>query len=172
MKRTRTAVLVSYGGASDSENEQETSPPNERTKKSSSAAVPAPPPPKKRKLPALPAHLVPTVPLDDPSKHQGRVRSTPHVDGQWAAYVYVPVALRGALRRVVSRALVIARGEVTGASVHTIGSGEVGSGVDADAGVEDLREFHVSLTRPFFLQASQREEMKRAVRDAAKAHPP
>ena len=33
-------------------------------------------------------------------------------------------------------------------------------------------ELHVSLTRPFFLRAYQREEMKRAVRDIAKAHPP
>jgi hypothetical protein len=52
--------------------------------------------------------------------------------------------------------------------VHALGSGGRG-----DAGeVADVRELHVSLTRPFFLRASQREEMKRAVRDAAKAHPP
>jgi hypothetical protein len=169
MKRTRTAVLVSYGVSSDSENEHE---PNQRPNPSesfspamaSASATPAPPSKKRKKLPALPTYLAPAVPLDDPSKHQGRTRSTPHVDGQWAAYVYVPLALRGALRRVVARALDIARGEVTAGSVRVLGG--------ADASTEDLRELHVSLTRPFFLRASQREEMKRAVRDAAKAHPP
>ena len=180
MKRTRTAVLVSYGASSDSDNEHE---PYERPNPSESSlpvvvsavpAAPTPPAPpsKKRKLPALPTYLAPTVPLDDPSKHQGRKRSTPHVDGQWAAYVYVPLALRGALRRVVAHALDIARGEVTGGSVRVLGGGEAASGTGTDASTEYLRELHVSLTRPFFLRASQREEMKRAVRDAAKAHPP
>jgi hypothetical protein len=57
----------------------------------------------------------------------------------------------------------------TGASVHVVGGEEGASG----AGPGDLlRELHVSLTRPFFLRAGQREEMKRAVRDAARAHPP
>jgi len=168
MKRTRTTTLVSYGESSDSENERH--PPNERPKPPSPAA---PPPPKKRKLPALPACLTPAVPLDDPSKHQGRTRTTPHVDGQWAAYVYVPLALRGALRRVVARAMDIASGEMatsTSANLHVLGAedfGEHGAGT-----VADVRELHVSLTRPFFLCASQREDMKRAVRDVAKAHSP
>ncbi|KAF8471004.1 U6 snRNA phosphodiesterase Usb1, partial [Russula ochroleuca] len=128
----------------------------------------------KRKLPALAAHLAPTVPPDDPSKHQGRTRTTPHVDGQWAAYVYVPIALRGsstaALRRVVERAVGIAKtaGETGIVPVHTLGSSGSGSG---DV-VEVCDELHVSLTRPFFLRAYQREEMKRAVRDVAKAHSP
>ena len=164
MKRTRAALLVSYDESSSSENDKEHEP--ER---------PTPPPSKKtkkRKLPALPAHLAPAAPPDDPSKHQGRTRTTPHVDGQWAAYVYVPLALRAALRRVVARAVDIARGEadvdVAGTSVHVLGNGGGG-----DAGeVADVHKLHVSLTWPFFLRESQREEMKRAVRDAAKAHPP
>ena len=170
MKRTRTTVLVSYGESSDSENEQKPGhPPNEKPKPPSPVA---PPPPKKRKLPALPAYLAPAVPLDDPSKHQGRTRTTPHVDGQWAAYVYVPLALRGALRRVVARAMDIASEEMatstsTSATLHVFGA----EGPDPGAGA-DVCELHVSLTRPFFLRASQREEMKRAVRDAAKAQSP
>ena len=194
MKRT----LVSYGGdSSASENESETSSrPNKRPNPSSSSS-PQPPPPgtkqqqkqqqqqqqrRKRKLPALPAHLAPSVPPDDPSKHQGRTRTTPHVDGQWAAYVYVPVKLRGGggsatapLKRVVERAVGIAKmteGETGIVPVHTrtVGScSESGSGDDKAAVYDEL---HVSLTRPFFLRAYQREEMKRAVRDIAKAHPP
>lgn len=172
MKRTRTTILVSYGESSDSENEQNTGhPPDERPNLPPPVA---PPPPKKRKLPALPAYLAPAVPLDDPLKHQGRTRTTPHVDGQWAAYVYVPLALRGALRRVVARAADIANEEMaastTGANLHVLGAeGSSGAGTGTLA---DVRELHVSLTRPVFLRASQREDMKRAVRDAAKAHSP
>jgi len=123
---------------------------------------------KKRKLPALAPHLSLAVPTDDPSKHQGRTRTTPHVDGQWAAHVYVPLALRGTLRRVVERAVELAKGEVTG--LRVLGGG-MGLDPDKDA-VAEVRELHISLTRPFFLRGHQREEMKRAVRDAARAQPP
>ncbi len=153
MKRNCPATLVSYSGSSSSENEEEIPPP--------------PPPVKKRRLPALASHLVPPVPLDDPSKHQGRTRATPHVEGQWAAHVYVSLVLRGALRGIVERAVSIAKQVVAG--VHLLG------GTDSDPvpdSVAAVRELHVSLTRPFFLRAHQKEEMKRAVRDAAKAHPP
>jgi U6 snRNA phosphodiesterase len=151
MKRTCSAILVSY----ESEEEQ--------TERPADVSSPPPPPSKKRKLPPLAAHLTPAVPLDDPSKHQGRTRATAHVDGQWAAHVYVPIALRGALRDIVSRAVAIAKGEV--ASVRVVGAEDSES-------VAGLRELHISLTRPFFLRAHQREAMKRVVRDAAKAHPP
>jgi len=172
MKRTLSTILVSYSESSTSENEGETALPKKRTKPSSS---PQPPPvapidtkQRKRKLPALAAHLAHTVPPDDPSKHQGRTRTTPHVDGQWAAYVYVPIALRGTLRRIIERAMGIAeKGDSgTGVVVHTVG------GTDSVRDSDVTRELHISLTRPFFLRAYQKEEMKRAVRDAAKAHPP
>ncbi len=179
MKRTRSTKLVPYGESSTSEDEgeengSESTLPKKRPKSSSTS--PQPPPAaeaaatdtkhRKRQLPALAAHLASSVPLDDPSKHQGRTRTTPHVDGQWAAYVYVPIAVRGTLRRIVERAVDIARkGEGdsgTSIDVHMLGSSD-----------ENVAcELHVSLTRPFSLRAYQREEMKRAVRDAAKAHPP
>lgn len=174
MKRAHSTILVSYGESSTSESECEEhkSEPTPSKKRPKSSASPPPPPPtdkkqrKKRQLPALAAHLAPSVPLDDPSKHQGRTRTTPHVDGQWAAYVYVPVAVRGTLRRIVERAMGIARkgdgGSGTSIDVHPLGS--------SDSNV--ACELHVSLTRPFFLRAHQREEVKRAVRDAAKAHTP
>jgi hypothetical protein len=95
----------------------------------------------------------------------------PHVDGQWAAYVYVPLALRGTLRHVVARAVDVARGEARGVRTLGLGGADLDPDLAADS-VADVRELHVSLTRPFFLRAHQREEMKRAVRDVAKAHPP
>ncbi|KAH8994116.1 hypothetical protein EDB86DRAFT_3064733 [Lactarius hatsudake] len=152
MKRNRRAILVPYSGSS-SENEEEIPPP--------------PPPVKKRRLPALASYLVPAIPLDDPSKHQGRTRAIPHVEGQWAAHVYVSLVLRGALRGIVERAVSIAQQEVAG--VRLLGGADSDPNPDSVAAV---RELHVSLTRPFFLRAHQKEEMKRAVRDAAKAHPP
>ncbi|KAI0299597.1 hypothetical protein BC826DRAFT_906356 [Russula brevipes] len=176
MKRTRSATLVSYGESS-SENEPETRAPSKEIPVPTPTPTPASPPPpikKKRKLPALASHLAPAVPPDDPSKHQGRTRTVPHVDGQWAAYIYIPLALRGALRHVVARAVDVARGEARG--VRTLGGADLDPNPDADLdaadSVADVRELHVSLTRPFFLRAHQREEMKRAVRDVAKAHPP
>jgi hypothetical protein len=80
----------------------------------------------------------------------------------------MPIALRGTLRRIVERAVGIAKKGDLGTSVvvHTVGDSD--SARDSDVACE----LHISLTRPFFLRAYQREEMKRAVRDAAKAHPP
>ena len=181
MKRT----LVSYGESSTSESEDEAAPLPKKRPKSSSSSSPPPPPKqqRKRKLPALAAHLAPSVPTDDPSKHQGRTRTTPHVEGQWAAYVYVPIALRGtALRSVVQRAVGIAeRGgdldpRASGGGVVPVHDtctlrGRLDDGRDAGDGAK-CGELHISLTRPFFLRGYQREEMKRAVRDVAKAHPP
>ena len=192
MKRT----LVSYGesSTSESESEDDAAPPPKKIPKSSSSSPPPPPPaPKqlrKRKLPALAAHLAPSVPTDDPSKHQGRTRTAPHVEGQWAAYVYVPIALRGtALRRVVQRAVGIAErgGDLDDLDSRASSGGVVpvpmpvhdtwtlrgrsDAGRDAGDGAT-CEELHISLTRPFFLRGYQREEMKRAVRDVAKAHPP
>ncbi len=39
-------------------------------------------------------------------------------------------------------------------------------------GSDVVCELYISLTRQFFLRVYQREEMRCAVRDAAKAHPP
>jgi hypothetical protein len=198
MKRT----LVSYGESSTSESEDEAPPPPKKRPKPSSSSPPSPPPnppppptcPKhpptgtkqqrKRKLPALAAHLAPSVPTDDPTKHQGRTRTTPHVEGQWAAYVYVPIALRGtALRRVVQRAVGIAErgGDLDSRASGAGGVVPVHDTCTLRGRLDDVRdagdgakcgELHISLTRPFFLRGYQREEMKRAVRDVAKAHPP
>ncbi|KAI0262432.1 hypothetical protein BC834DRAFT_828908 [Gloeopeniophorella convolvens] len=160
MKRTHSTALVPYdGSSSSSEAEAETG------RGEVASSLPSQPPAtKKRKLPALVAHLTPAVPVDDPSKHQGRARTTPHVEGQWASYVYVPIVLRGPLRGIVERAVAIARGEAP--SVRLLGT---------DQGRDDvasLRELHVSLTRPFFLRPHQKEEMKQAVRRVAKDHAP
>ncbi|KAI0062217.1 hypothetical protein BV25DRAFT_660240 [Artomyces pyxidatus] len=131
---------------------------------------------KKRKLPTLSSHLTVPVPIDDPTKHQGRVRSSPHVEGQWAAYVYVPVALhtyaQRPLRDLVCDALRYAQEVVPSVQSLEARSGKTEAGDINSSEVSGLQELHVSLTRPFFLRAHQREDMKRAVRAAARLHPP
>ncbi|TFY73509.1 hypothetical protein EWM64_g10503 [Hericium alpestre] len=153
----RSSALVSYSESSDSDSDH----------------APNVPEPKKRKLPALASSLTVPVPVDDPSKHQGRIRTTPHVEGQWAAYVYIPILLqeeenkklRGLVRRVIRRAKDVEPAlQVLGTSAPANGN-EV-----ADSAVP--MELHVSLTRPFYLRAHQREDVKRAMRAVAKTHLP
>ena len=83
----------------------------------------------------------------------------------WVAYVYVSLVLRGTLRGIFERAVFTTKREVT--SVRLLGSACSDKGTDSVATVHEL---HVSLTRPALSAVHQKEEMKRAVRDAAKAH--
>ena len=112
----------------------------------------------RRKLPPLSSKLIVATPADDPALHQGRVRSSPHVDGQWACHLYVPVVSETGERlgEVLSSAFQSAKAKVP--TLHPIG-------------LDDGRwELHVSLSRPTFLWTHQREEFKNAVRHAAASH--
>ncbi|OCH91131.1 hypothetical protein OBBRIDRAFT_729439 [Obba rivulosa] len=126
-----------------------------------------PPPQKKRKLPALPSSLAPQRPVDNPALHQGRVRTTPHVEGQFAAYVYVPLRLdRGTpLSRLLDDVFAFAKDQVP--SLHPIGVQEILASTGVTTGEHEL---HISLTRPVYLRAHQREGFKNAVRAVARAH--
>lgn len=106
------------------------------------------------------------TPVDNPALHQGRVRTVPHVEGQYATYIYVPLVLnhKDALYTLVEDALTLAKTHVL--SLHTIGRQE-------RAGVKAARwELHISLSRPLFLRAHQREEFKRAIAMAASSMAP
>ncbi|KAF8552765.1 hypothetical protein OG21DRAFT_1340032 [Imleria badia] len=115
---------------------------------------------KKRKLPALSASLTVPTPVDDPALHQGRARTVPHVEGQYSTYIYVPLVLHheDALYTLVEDALTLASTDVP--TLHTIGRQERG------------RELHISLSRPLFLRAHQREDFKRAVKQVASSIAP
>lgn len=115
-----------------------------------------------RKLPALSSSLTVPVPVDDPALHQGRVRAVPHVEGQYATYIYVPLVLHpnDALSKLISEALILAQTRVP--SLHAIGKKE-------DDGQWEL---HISLSRPLFLRAHQREEFKRAIKQVASSIAP
>ena len=122
--------------------------------------------PTHRKLPALSSSLTVPTPVDDPALHQGRIRTVPHVEGQYATHIYVPLVLHqnDALYTLVEDALTLAKARVP--SLHTIGRQERGK-------VNAVRwELHISLSRPLFLRAHQREEFKRAVGQSASSIAP
>ncbi|KAI0718424.1 hypothetical protein C8T65DRAFT_804065 [Cerioporus squamosus] len=158
-------ALVEYS----SSDEEAPVPPSESTRK---LPVDSPsPPPKKRKLPSLSTHLLPQVPVDDPALHQGRRRTTPHVEGQFAAYVFIPVAVpkKSKLFGLMSRIFSTAKESVP--ILHPIGFTEA----DVDAAREGPSisddghvELHISLTRPTYLRAHQRDEFRRAVQAATR----
>jgi RNase P protein component len=101
------------------------------------------------------------VPTDNPALHQGRVRTTPHVEGQFAAHVYVALTLsrRSQLYSTIRDILSDAKEVVP--ALHPIWP--------ADARRPEL---HVSLSRPIFLRAHQREEFKRTVKRIAQLQKP
>lgn len=116
-----------------------------------------------RKLPPVSSSIVPPAPADNPALHQGRIRTTPYVEGQFAAYVYVslPLAHHTLLHKLVQDILRDARKD-------TPTLRDIWPNVDAAA----LPELHVSLSRPIFLRAHQREDLKKAVKTIAKTHKP
>ncbi|KAJ7134338.1 hypothetical protein C8R44DRAFT_770236 [Mycena epipterygia] len=119
-------------------------------------------PVKKRKLPALSSALVGPAHIDNPSLHQGRIRTTPYVDGQYATHIYASVPLeRGSvLFKLLCR--VIASAKNIAPTLHDFWS----SRKDCEP------ELHISLSRPIYLRSHQREDMKRAVRRIAEKSPP
>ncbi|KIP03737.1 hypothetical protein PHLGIDRAFT_25955 [Phlebiopsis gigantea 11061_1 CR5-6] len=122
----------------------------------------AKPPVKKRKLPPLASNLVVSSPVDNPALHQGRTRSNPHVEGQWASYVYVPlkVARGSALDTLLGD--IFRRAQMLVPTIHSIWDNGDDNGKE--------RELHISLTRPVYLRAHQRDEFKTAVRTICRAY--
>lgn len=133
-----------------------------------------------RKLPSLPDSLRSNLPVDNPALHQGRIRTSPHVEGQYAAYVYVPLILErdSPLRKLLMKAFLFAKASVP--PLHPIGLPEELNSPESGTHAEnpdvalspDSVELHVSLTRPVYLRAHQREDLKRAVKAIALSHSP
>ena len=113
--------------------------------------------------------MLPQVPVDNPALHQGRKRTTPHVEGQWAAYVYVPLRIskRSSLFRTLLRMYSSAKETVS--SLHPIGFTETDLTISSPEHDAQFVELHISLSRPVYLRAHQRDEFKRAVQKVAKA---
>lgn len=88
------------------------------------------------------------------------------MEGQYATYIYVPLVLhhKDALYKLVEDALTLAKVHVP--SLHTIGEQEHHSVRAAQ------QELHISLSRPLFLRAHQREEFKRDIKQVASSIAP
>lgn len=114
-----------------------------------------------RKLPTLSASLTLPTPVDDPAQHQGRLRTVPHVEGQYATYIYVPLVLHpsDALYTLIEDALAVARTHLP--ALHAIGKQE------RDQDTAARWSLHISLSRPLYLRAHQRDEFKRAIKEMA-----
>lgn len=114
-----------------------------------------------RKLPTLSAPFRGPTRLDDPALHQGRVRTTPHVEGQFVAHIYVPLAIgqSSRLHDILDRAILHARASVP--PLHTFWD---------EPSHKTRRELHLSLSRPIYLRAHQREVLKTAVKSIATSH--
>jgi U6 snRNA phosphodiesterase len=110
-----------------------------------------------RKLPALSTTLTGTAHTDDPSLHQGRTRTRPHVDGQWAAHVYVCLRLHRSAKDMISRIVADAMMRVQ----------ELQPLSDVERG-----ELHVSLTRPIYLLEHQRRDLVQEVSRIARCTQP
>ncbi|KAF8798858.1 hypothetical protein BYT27DRAFT_7228131 [Phlegmacium glaucopus] len=118
---------------------------------------------KKRKLPPISSSISPPAPIDNPELHQGRIRTTPHVEGQFAAHVYVslPLGRQSLLYKLIQEIFLDAK-----AAVPTLRE------IWPDSNGCQRPELHISLSRPIFLRAHQREELKRSVKNIAIAQKP
>ncbi|KAJ3739408.1 hypothetical protein DFH05DRAFT_1407242 [Lentinula detonsa] len=115
---------------------------------------------KKKKLPSLSPSLIVQTPKDDPALHQGRIRTTPHVDGQWASHVFVSIKVekRSAMYNLVLDALKAAKNIEP--ALHDF------SEFDEKRSDEYL-DLHVSLSRPIYLWTHQRDDLKREIKSLA-----
>ena len=111
-----------------------------------------------RKLPVLPSSIAPPVPLDDPSLHQGRIRTIPHVDGQFVSHIYIalPLGREQPLFKLLRDILREAKESVP--YLYEIGF----------TSEDKPSELHISLSRPIFLRAHQREDLKKALKALAR----
>ena len=118
----------------------------------------------RKQLPKLSPSLSPLLPEDDPTKHQGRVRTQPFVDGQFATHIYIPIYHEPLLELLQ---LVIKDVQETCAEL------EVFSLLDTkgeDMQDETGKELHLSISRPLYVRSHQRETVRQGVKEVAKQH--
>jgi hypothetical protein len=114
-----------------------------------------------RKLPLLSPTLLAPAHVDDPALHQGRLRTTPHVDDQFSAHIYVSLALDrdSALFKLLRSVIASAKNMVPALHDFWVSS-------------DSEPELHISLSRPIYLRTHQREDIKRTVKHIAETNPP
>jgi hypothetical protein len=112
-----------------------------------------------RKLPALSTTLVVPVPVENPVLHQGRTRTVPHVDGNWAAHIYLSIIIDSSHTMCTLLESTIAEAQRSVPALQSLIPGQDNN--------KHRLEFHISLSRPVFIRAHQKEMLRRAVRKLA-----
>lgn len=114
--------------------------------------------------------------MDDPLKHQGRIRTVPHIDGQFAAYVYAPIFPDKRLRRLIQGIFETMERQVQ--NVHRlvyfkgdelINEGSPAMSTAPPPSINGIP--HLSVTKPIYLRAHQRNILKQAVKNVANKVP-
>ncbi|CAE7208838.1 unnamed protein product [Rhizoctonia solani] len=171
--RTMLRALVDYGD--DSEDEVSDREKHAKKDSSSSSSIKrkndlsprlSSPPKKVRTLPALDASLFTPAPVDDPSKHQGRKRTIPYVEGQFIAHVYVPIKLQGEFLALLRRIIECVQSDTT--VWHSLLENvPKTTGEQIAPPISSGFRSHLSLSRPVPLRAHQRDGFRKEVRKAA-----
>ncbi|KAG8992627.1 poly(U)-specific 3'-to-5' RNA exonuclease [Tulasnella sp. JGI-2019a] len=144
----RKQPIVDYGSSGD-ENEPEVA--------GGESTGSVKPPKRLKELMSLPETFEAGAPADNATLHQGRQRTRPHVEGQFVAHIYIPVQLRGRLKTLLAE--IVDHTRTVLPSLQSFIS-------------EDSKELHISLSRPTYLRAHQREGLNLAVKAVCRKYPP
>ncbi|GBB95409.1 hypothetical protein RclHR1_02530004 [Rhizophagus clarus] len=123
----------------------------------------------RKDLPPLPSDFLQLYPdkkrkdyikhIDDPSKHQGRMRSKPHVEGDWATYIYVEVTLTEEADHIINKIEELAKEvgiEIISCVENHQDNNNSLNELDPNGYYEE-NKLHISLSRPLFLKHHQIE---------------
>ncbi|CAB4413197.1 unnamed protein product [Rhizophagus irregularis] len=108
--------------------------------------------------------------IDDPSKHQGRIRSKPHVEGDWATHVYVDVTLTEEADHIINKIEELAKEVVNKDGIKIISCIEGHQDnnslneLDPNGHCEETK-LHISLSKPLFLKYHQIEHFWNKLRN-------
>ncbi|RUS21339.1 SNF2 family N-terminal domain-containing protein [Endogone sp. FLAS-F59071] len=133
----------------------------------------------KKALPSLPDAFLELYPdkcgkSDDPSIHQGRLRSTPHVLGNWATHVYVEISVNSDLRDLLTKIITTAQGSHSyndeNSTIHPLFSDRAindGDGFHSEGNLlPSSIKLHISLSRCIFLKEFQLNRFTELLRGA------
>ncbi|GAA5828266.1 hypothetical protein JCM5353_003978 [Sporobolomyces roseus] len=125
------------------------------------------PPKKKRRLPTLDDSFSSDLrPTDSPALHQGRKRAHPHVQGQWAAHVYLELELDSALRRLLKKAVDASSESFASEDIHFLFDPPP-LNTEGRRSDDSLSTLHISLSRPLYIQTNQKVDLRASVAKVA-----
>lgn len=163
-------ALQFYESSSDSDVDEETErrgfcvkrfKPAAEDKTESSSALPL-------SLPPPPPELFSSIPDAAGTKkrtrsdHGGRVRAFPHVEGNYALHVYIPVVLSASIRTKI--ALYLQKAVSLFPSLKSTEDDDLSANVGSNQGIKLATEFHISLGRTVPIRIHQIDTMVHLLR--------